>query len=79
MLRDGSSSDESVVLWWTLLSPRGEAVAPLVGCHPTTLLRAIERGELPASGRPATVTIRIRREALEEWLRPLKTTQEETP
>ena len=54
----------------------GEAAA-LVACHPTTVLRAIERGELPAFRLGHNGDHRIRREALEKWLRP--TTQEETP
>ena len=47
----------------------GEAAA-LVGCHPTTVLRAIQEGELRAFRLGPNGDHRIRADALEEWLRP---------
>jgi excisionase family DNA binding protein len=47
----------------------GEAAA-LASCHPTTILRAIQRGELQAVRLGRRGDHRIHRQALEEWMRP---------
>jgi excisionase family DNA binding protein len=47
----------------------GEAAA-LASCHPTTILRAIERGELRAYRLGPHGDHRIEAAALEEWMRP---------
>jgi excisionase family DNA binding protein len=44
------------------------AAARRVGCHPTTVLRAIQRRELEAVRLGARGNYRISREALEAWL-----------
>jgi excisionase family DNA binding protein len=44
--------------------------ARLAACHPVTILRAIERGELEAVRLGPSGDHRIAPEALEEWLRP---------
>ena len=54
----------------------GEAAA-LVGCHPTTVLRAIQECELQAFRLGPNGDHRIRADELERWLRP--TNPEETP
>jgi excisionase family DNA binding protein len=46
------------------------AAAQLASCHRTTILRAIERGELEAVRLGRAGDYRIAPEALEEWLRP---------
>jgi excisionase family DNA binding protein len=42
----------------------------MAGVHPTTVLRAIERGELAAVRLGANGHYRIRCEALEAWMQP---------
>ena len=44
--------------------------ARLAGCHPTTVWRAIERGELQAFRLGANGDFRLRAEALDAWLTP---------
>lgn len=44
--------------------------AQLASCHRTTILRAIERGELEAVRLGEHGDHRIRAESFEEWLRP---------
>ena len=46
------------------------AVAQLVGCHPVTVRRAIDRGDLHAVRLGPRGTFRIDRAAIEAWLRP---------
>jgi excisionase family DNA binding protein len=47
----------------------GEAAA-LASCHPTTILRAIQRGDLQAVRLGRHGDYRIEAEALARWLRP---------
>ena len=51
------------------------AAARIAGCHPVTVLRAIERGELAAVRLGEHGHYRIAREDFQGWLRP---TNEET-
>lgn len=51
------------------------AAAALASCHRTTILRAIERGELEAVRLGRSGDFRIAPDELERWLRP--TTREE--
>jgi excisionase family DNA binding protein len=51
------------------------AAARIAGCHPITVLRTIERGELPAVRLGEHGHYRIAREDFQSWLRP---TTEET-
>jgi excisionase family DNA binding protein len=53
------------------------AAARVAGVHPTTVLRAIQRGELPAHRLGRRGHHRIDREELERWLQP--TTRGEKP
>ncbi len=53
------------------------AAAAVASCHRTTILRAIERGELEAVRMGRSGDFRIAPESLKAWLRP--TTEEETP
>jgi excisionase family DNA binding protein len=53
----------------------GEAAA-LASCHPTTILRAIQRGELQAVRLGRNGDHRIDAEALAAWMHP--TNSEET-
>ena len=53
----------------------GEAAAR-ASCHRTTILRAIERGELRALRLGAHGDYRIPRESLEQWLRPAHRNEE---
>jgi excisionase family DNA binding protein len=46
------------------------AAAALAACHPTTILRAIQRGELQAVRLGRHGDYRIDAEALEAWLQP---------
>ena len=46
------------------------AAATVAGCHQTTILRAIEKGELPAFRLGRHGDFRIEPEALSEWMRP---------
>ena len=46
------------------------AVAQLASCHRTTILRAIERGELEAVRLGRHGSHRIRVESFEAWLQP---------
>jgi excisionase family DNA binding protein len=46
------------------------AAARRAGCHPTTVLRAIDRGELPAHRLGSHGHYRIAPEQLEAWLLP---------
>jgi excisionase family DNA binding protein len=54
------------------------AVAQLVGCHPVTVRRAIDRGELDAFRLGTRGTYRIRPEALNDWLRPVANPKDNT-
>lgn len=44
------------------------AAARLAGCHPTTIWRAVERGDLEANRLGGHGHYRIRRDALDRWL-----------
>jgi excisionase family DNA binding protein len=55
----------------------GEAAA-FVGCHRSTISRAIERGELEAVRLGRTGDHRIAPEALRAWLRPARDPEERT-
>ncbi len=46
------------------------AAASVAGCHPTTILRAIERGELEAVRLGRKGDHRVPVDALNQWLRP---------
>lgn len=46
------------------------AAARVAGVHPTTVWRAIREGELEAVRLGERGDYRIRREALEQWMRP---------
>jgi len=54
------------------------AVAQLVGCHPITVRRAIDRGELRATRLGPRGTFRIERVAIEAWLHPTIDNEEKT-
>ena len=54
------------------------AAARIAGCHPITVLRAIERGELPAVRLGEHGHYRITREDFQEWLRPTETLEDES-
>ena len=54
------------------------AAARIAGCHPITVLRAIERGELPAIRLGEHGHYRIAREDFQGWLRPTTTQEDET-
>lgn len=68
-------SSPSVVARRSLISTG--AAARVAGCHPTTVWRAIERGELQAVRLGRNGDYRIRPEALNEWLRPASPDNEE--
>jgi len=52
------------------------AAARIAGCHPVTVLRAIERGELAAVRLGEHGHYRIAREDFQGWLRPTATPEE---
>ena len=54
------------------------AAAAVAGCHPVTIWRAIERGDLEAVRLGPTGAYRIDPRSLEEWLRPAHNPEEET-
>jgi len=54
------------------------AAATVAGCHPTTIRRAIDRGELEAYRLGERGDRRLTMEALTRWLRPAHDPTEET-
>jgi excisionase family DNA binding protein len=53
------------------------AAAAVAGCHPTTILRAIERGELEAVRLGRRGDHRVYVDALNRWMRPARNDPEE--
>jgi len=54
------------------------AAAAVAACHPTTILRAIERGELEAVRLGRRGDHRVYVDALNKWMRPAGHDPEET-
>jgi len=54
------------------------AAASVAGCHPTTILRAIERGELEAVRLGRKGDHRVPVDALNDWLRSAGSDNERT-